>query len=263
MDAIISWLNDKKNMPIVIAAAAIILVLFFVFMKMTGKIGGSATKKDGAETTATATGTAPAAGMMPGSPGMSGMPGMMPGAPGMGGTDQTQVAAAPVVKLSPMLPYRKDPFQPLGGQPSKAQRLASMIPSLPHIRLQPVSVEIPESDIQETLPPQPTRRVAGVMWNGQVSALLETNGEMDIVRPGKIIDKGNSKVVVEKIHSDSVILKTLDTKKPMYIRVGLAGSPNAASAANTGANMPGGMMPTMPGGMMPTMPGMMPGIIGQ
>lgn len=265
MDAIISWLNDRKNMPIVIAIAAILLVLFFVLMKVTGRIGGSAEKEEGttvaqggAGSTTGTQGSVPGAmpGMMPGAPMM---PGMMPGM--MGGTSQqATVAAAPAVKQPPMLPYRKDPFEPLGGQPSKIDRLASMIPSVPRVRLQPVTVELPDSALAEALPPQPNRRVAGIMWNGKVSALLETNGEIDIVKPGSVINKGNSKVVVEKIMPDSVILKTLDTKKPHTIRVGLAGSPSAAAASPI-TSMPG--MPTMPGMMpgAPMMPGMMPGAI--
>ena len=81
-----------------------------------------------------------------------------------------------------------------------------------------------EVEVTEVLPPQPYRRMAGVLWNGRVSAILETNGETDIVRPGMDITRGNSRVRVESIQQDCIILKTLDTRTPMTIKVNMAGS---------------------------------------
>jgi hypothetical protein len=73
-------------------------------------------------------------------------------------------------------------------------------------------------------------------------------------------------VLVESIQKNAVILKTLDTKKPMRIVVSLMGSPNASSNDNTANTMGNGMSNMMMPGGMPTMPGgmpmMMPGVIG-
>lgn len=256
MDAIISWLNDKKNLPIIIAGVAVILIVFFVFMFMSGKKKSTDTAADATKTT-TATTTASQT-----APGM--MPGMMPGMPGMTGMGaQTAVAEAPPGEdLPPMLPYRKDPFVPLDPTPipTKTDRIIAQIPAAPRARLFPSAPSLAETAKEEVLPPQPTRRVAGVMWNGQVSAILETNGQYDVVRPGSVVNKGNSKVVVEKIQSDSIVLKTLDTDKPMTIKVGLAGSPSASTGTSTSA--PGMITPTMPGGgISPMVPGVMPGMM--
>ncbi|MHB0999328.1 MAG: hypothetical protein ACYC27_08775 [Armatimonadota bacterium] len=282
MDGIFTWINDKKNLPIVIAAAAIILVLFFVFMKMTGKIGGSkqqaGTEGKAGTNIAGTTGTG-SPNMMATNPMSSGMPGggmqmpsgmpMMPGGMSGMGTNDTQPAAPPGIKLPPMLPFNKDPFQHVGGEPTKADLLTAKLSNLSHTRFAPMPLDFKQSDVQESLPAQPNRRLAGILWNGKVSAMLETNGEMDIIRPGMVLDKGNSKVIVDSIQANSVILKTLDTKKPFTIKINLTGSPNAASQNATAIPgnmmMPGGMpggMPMMPGGMMPGgMPGGMPGMI--
>lgn len=278
MDGIISWLNDKKNLPIVIAAAAIIILLIVVFLKMSGKLGGASKEKttasatDAASSATSATGTTGASGApstVPGMPGM--MPGGMPGMPGMGGTQQAAEPETPGIQLPPMLPYRKDPFVQIGGTPSKRDELIAKLPSLSHTRFAPMQVNLLDTSSKvENLPPQPTRRLAGILYNSRVSAILETNGVMDIIKPGTVLDRGNSKVLVESIMKNAVVLKTLDTKKPMRIVVSLMGSPNASSNDNPVNNMGGGNMmmpggmPTMPGGM-PMMPGgmpMMPGVIG-
>ncbi len=74
-----------------------------------------------------------------------------------------------------------------------------------------------------------------MLWNGRVSAILETEGEVDIVRPGQEISTGQSRVRVERIEPDAIILKTLDTKEPMTIRVNMAGSiAGRGGAARTG-----------------------------
>ena len=274
MDGIISWLNDKKNLPIAIAGLAIVILIIVIFLRMSGKLGGGAAKET---TTASSTGeagtsgtvgtTSPTGGMMPGM-----MPGGMPGMMGSTtGTEQASAPAAPRIKLSPMLPYRKDPCVQIGGSPTKRDQLIASLPSIGHQRLAVMQVNLLDTSASaENMPQQPTRRLAGILYNSRVSAILETNGVMDIVTPGSILDRGNSKVLVESIQKNVVVLKTLDTKKPMRIVVGLMGSPNAANTDNA-PNMPGGMPGMMPGGMpgipgmpgMPGIPGMnMPGMIG-
>lgn len=63
--------------------------------------------------------------------------------------------------------------------------------------------------------------------NGRISAILVTEGVTDIVRPGMMIDRGGSRVLVESIEPNAVILKTLDTRIPHTIRVNLAGELDA------------------------------------
>lgn len=235
MQAFKAWIQDKKNMPIVLAGTGIVLVLaILMILKMNGFIGG------------TKQAAMPQPGMpgapMPGQPGMPAEPGMSP-APGAPTGDMTQPGAAPPVPgappapttpgietqqaaLAPMLPYRKDPFMPLQGMPKTSDMLAALLPSLSRPRLAPapVSENAGIATAEEVLPPQPFRRMSGVLWNGKVSAILETNGETDVVIPGKELTRGNSRVRVESINQDSVILKTLDTKTPFTIRVTMAGS---------------------------------------
>jgi len=238
MEKLTAWLSDKKNLPIVVAGASIVLILAVLFMlKMTGTIGGGG---GGGEIT-------PDMGMpLPGQPGVPG-PGA-PGAPPAGPVTPTPGAPGPgpgapappgatVAVMPPMLPYRKDPFLPLTGLPTKQDVMAMMLPALRRPRIAPAPVPPLTAEgggvtVTEVLPPQPFRRMAGVLWNGSVSAILETNGETDIVRPGMEITRGNSKARVESIQQDCIILKSLDTKTPYYIRVSMRG-------AVTGPNAPG------------------------
>jgi hypothetical protein len=232
MDAIQAWIKDRKNLPIVAAGTLIIVVLAVLLsLRMTGMIGG------GGGQMSSDTGVPPYGGQPgmpqpgvpgPGGPQSPGMPipqggpptGPIPGAP--------QQAAVPAsAQLAPMLPYRKDPFLPLAGVPTRSDKLAYILPMLRRPRIAPAPVIREtggEVEVTEVLPPQPYRRMAGVLWNGRISAILETNGETDIVRPGKEITRGNSRVRVESIQQDCIILKTLDTRTPMTIKVNMAGS---------------------------------------
>ena len=235
MDAIQAWIKDRKNLPIVAAGTLIIVVLAVLLsLRMTGMIGGGGQMSSDADV--------PPYGGQPGMP-QPGMP--QPGVPGPGGPvypgmplppggqlatpgAPQQAAAVPAsAKLAPMLPYRKDPFLPLSGVPTKKDYIAYILPSLRRPRIAPAPVWREtggEVEVTEVLPPQPYRRMAGVLWNGRVSAILETNGETDIVRPGMDITRGNSRVRVESIQQDCIILKTLDTRTPMTIKVNMAGS---------------------------------------
>jgi hypothetical protein len=113
-----------------------------------------------------------------------------------------------------------------------------MLPTVSHIRIAPAPVYHEKNTEfaaaqDEVMPPQPQRRMAGVMLDSKISAILETNGEDDIVTPGTVVTRGGSKVSVESISPDQIVLKTLDTTKPFIIRVNMAGS-------MSGEGMPGG-----------------------
>lgn len=246
MDKFKAWAEDKKNQPILIAIVVIVLLgAVFTVLKTSGMIGGGgAPSQDmsgvspGAATTPDAGGAAgPSASTTPPvGGGTAAVPNATAGAPAgapAGGVTTT--------KLAPILPYRKDPFLPYSGMPTRKDVISVLLPSLrrPRIAPAPVVNEGPTQTAAEVPPPQPFRRMAGVMWNGHVSAILETAGETDIVRPGMELSRGNSRVRVESITQDSVILKTLDTRTPMTIKVGMAGSVtgNSATATPSGPDM--------------------------
>jgi hypothetical protein len=259
MDALKAWLQDKKNMPIVLAATGIVFVLaILLILRMNGFIGGP---KQAAIPDAGMPG-APAPGQgMPPQPGMPAEP-PPPGTPPAPGTAPAPTSAAgQQAALAPMLPYRKDPFVDLRGARTTADVLASMLPRLSRPRLAPAPVSETEmASAEEVLPPQPFRRMSGVLWNGKVSAIMETNGETDVVRPGMELTRGNSKVRVESITQDSIILKTLDTRTPFTIKVNMAGSV-ASATGGPASQQPiyGGSGPIYPGappGAEPPPPGM-------
>ncbi len=253
MDKVRAWLQDSKNLPIVAAGTAILLIVVaFMFLKLYGVIGG---------------GGAPAEptmemGQQPDTQQQTGSPEPLPpgfetqagqAQPTQTPTEPTTAPApttmetTPVAKQPPMLPYRKDPFMAFSGPPTKTQALMALIPSVQRIRIAPADVRPKaqakvEEEAEEVLPPQPFRRVAGILWNGKVKAILETEGEVQIVQPGDIITKGGSKVRVESIEPDGVVLKTLDTRVPMPIKVQLAGS--IAARQSTGASQTGGGSPS-------------------
>ena len=264
MEAITAWLKDRKNLPIVVAGTSVIVILVaLVFLKITGKIGGKA----GPPADMGMAGYPPSPGMPaepgmpggegppmgPGAPGMEGYPPSagMPGAPagpGMPGAEAPPVGpAAPGVpvavlaKVAPMLPYRKDPFMSFSGPPKKEDALTVLLPNVSRVRLAPASVSgVTDLAAVFGIVPQPFRRMAGVLWNGRVSAILETNGETDIVRPGMELTRGGSRVRVEAIQANCIMLTTLDTGTPRTIEVPMAGSISRAGAAQAGYNPPAG-----------------------
>jgi hypothetical protein len=73
------------------------------------------------------------------------------------------------------------------------------------------------------------------MWGSTVKAIIESGGKTYIVVPGQQIP--DERVRVESIEPSGVILSTLDTKRPMMIRVNLAGSPTAQAQADAGPEM--------------------------
>jgi len=229
MNAFSAWLQDKKNLPVVLAGTGIVFVLaILMILKMNGIIGkpkqavvpnagapGMPVPQPGmpAADMTVPGGAPPAPGAAPSAPGAPPTPGAAPAPAAAGAAPGTLQA-----KLAPMLPYRKDPFMPLYGIPKKSDVIAALLPSLRRPRLAPAPVSEAEiASAEEVLPPQPFRRMSGVLWNGKVSAILETNGETDVVRPGMELTRGNSRVMVESITQDSVILKTLDTRTPFTV----------------------------------------------
>lgn len=249
------WLNDPKNKPIVIggAVAVILIVAVAMFMFMGG--GGQQPAP-----TQTATGPTPAGGFSPeglpedqptpGGPSPAGMGGPMMGGPMMGRTDGAgaaqQVAEAPK-EGKPPSQYRVDPFKPLPWEAdiSKPPILSVVTP----VRLQPIPTYKPKEEEQEdVLPPQPYRRVAGIMWGQSVAAIIETQGDLPrVVKPGDTLDG----MRVARIEPNQVVLSTLG-KKPREITVKLGAPITPVGRAFPGY---GGGAPGVPGGMPGAPPG--------
>ncbi len=71
------------------------------------------------------------------------------------------------------------------------------------------------------------RRMAGLLLNDRVFALIEENGKTEIVQPGQMLNDGLARVA--RIEKDKVILKTTGTPS-RYITVTMAASPKVAEA---------------------------------
>lgn len=232
MDKIKAFMSDKKNTPIVGAVAGIVLVLVVLFyLKQFGIIGAGGGGTDyasdsGASTTDSMSTPADMSTSGEQPPDGTSVDQASTGAsPDGGGGQASPPPAGPADKIPPMLAYRKDPFMGFSGPPKKEDAMMAVLPSLRRIRLAPVRVLPPEEEaveIEEVLPPQPVRRVAGIMWGSQVKAIIESGGKTYVKMPGEII--AEERVRVERIEPTGVILTTLDTKRPMSIRVNLAGA---------------------------------------
>jgi hypothetical protein len=244
------WLKDKKNQPIVAIVAAVVIVGALFFMLRPMLFGGNASRS--------APAAAPNAGMPMAGPDMSGAP--MP--PGMPSTPAQVTNAAPVQPMqtaqvsagtTPMEPWRADPFLPVGYKPLKkgpARKLPIVDFPFPRIPLPP------KERIQDMVPDavQPSRRMAGLLLNNRVYAIIESNGSSEIVQPGDTLK--DRLAIVEKIEQDKVVLKTTD-KRPRYIVVRMAASPrtdlnvgvDASPRSSGGRTRPAGgpMMPPIPG----------------
>lgn len=258
------WLKDKKNQPIVAAIAAIVIVGVAALLYFTMFKGDS----DSAESAPPQVDPAGMDGGMPPMPGgMPPMPGAMPqdGAQGM---DQGAApAAAPAAKTggdqataAPIEVARKDPFLPIGYKPPPK----GVRKPIPHITDFPfISLPHPRRDEDEKKnekeEPQPSRRMAGLLLNGRVYAIIETNGKTEVVQPGDTLD--DRLAMVERIEQDKVVLKTITGAKPRYITVRMAAAPKTdyvtTSSGSESAPLgpyTGGPMPPMPFPMGPPMP---------
>lgn len=232
------WLNDKKNLPIIGAVTGVILVAAVALVWMSMR--GSAPTPP--EETRTAYPTGPEA------PAPMGAPEATPYAAAPPTATTVQPAAAttttegePGVKVS-LLPSRSDPFLPFNYKPPKYR-------PKPRIMLPPIGplvtrwednlgkTKLPEEPV---LPPQPVRRMSGVMYNGRVYAMLETGGETIVVKPGDIVENGN--VRVDAIEPDRILLSWLRTPKPIPIEVRLS----EGTGAESGMAAPAETMPVMP-----------------
>ncbi len=257
------WVKDPKNQPIVAAIAIVVIIgvgIFYYF---------SFIKPPAPAPAATETAPAPGAEVAPASaPGAA-----PPPAPGMdpaatAGTPDPSAGTAPaasapaastsaqVASVTPMETWRSDPFMPIGHKAKKAVRVTPPIRDFPFVTLPGVrgrkQVEQESPEIQ-----QPPRRMAGILLNDRVYAIIESNGGSEVVQPGDYLK--DRLAMVQKIEPDRVVLKTVD-KKPRYITVKMARSAREETPTTPGPSSVGGPRVPMPMPMGPPPPG--PGLGG-
>ena len=266
------WLKDKKNQPIIIAVAIVIILgvafcgwWFFVRQpsqpsESTGTQAQTPppdSAPTGAQSAAPANPEQPAAGTPPGAappPGATAptasAPAGQPGAPT--GTPAQAGAAQPsqVASVKPMETWRADPFLPIGYKPPKQVRVVPPIRDFPFEKLFQHQRK-PTKAHQTAEIQQPSRRMAGILLGDRVYAIIETNGVTQVVQPGDYTT--DRLAIVQKIEPDKVVLKTVD-EKPRYVTVRMAASPTvqSPSAPSTPVNpvLPGprGAAPPLPPG---------------
>ena len=71
------------------------------------------------------------------------------------------------------------------------------------------------------------RRMAGILYGGAVSAILETGTDSIVVKPGDIVENGTMRV--DRIEPDCIVLRAL-VGKPRTVQVRMAASQNVAAA---------------------------------
>jgi hypothetical protein len=97
--------------------------------------------------------------------------------------------------------------------------------------------------------PQPYRRLSGIIVGDSVYALMDTGGQIEIIRPGMRVP--NTEWTVVSIDEEKAILRRTGNKVPRQITVRLESPPPGMGGGgmNTGG-APGGAPGGMPGGPM-------------
>lgn len=199
-----------------------------------------------------------------------GMPGAMPGAPGAAPAGPSGPKPPPIVEGRPAPDPDRDPF--VSKYIFPPQRPPAYSFALP-IRLappyQPEEPKTRDIDPELRLGPLPyvQRRVAGVLYNGGISAILETgtpgmNSIVEIVTPGAQVASGIPGIpymIVDSITIEEMVLRAPDGRTTAVKLSNLpAGVADALRGSAGGAGMPGapgGGFPGAPGGGFPGAPG--------
>lgn len=225
------WLKDPKNQPKVAIGLSALIVLalvamYFLYFKGPSDDTGMMAQPEeppvetvvGPDTVADATSAPP--------------------------PPATQVASS-----GPLETWRSDPFMPLGYKPPAK---TAFRPRPPILDFPFVTLPRRLDDEAAQAPPelvQPVRRMAGILVNDRIFAIIESNGESEIVQPGDTLK--DRLAVVEKIERDKVVLKTKDAK-PRYLIVRMAASTRAPSPTSDTTMSPD--RPFVPGGTPRTPP---------
>lgn len=238
MQALQEWLNDKKNQPIILGGLGVVVVLVLLIWFFLLRPSGGGDEM----------GDIPPSDATQGVDATTGMP-AIPADPLAQPTGTEQAAAAPPAdKLDPLEESREDPFRPVFGPKPPRTRMTFTRnlprPDIRRVSLEPVVLGLGQEE--ETLPPQPQRRMAGLLKNDRVFAIIETEGRTSIVKPGDPIDEN---LVVDRILPDKVILRSTRLRTPVFIEVPKAAGDASRRESLTGA--PGG--PAGPTGPMSPM----------
>ena len=225
-------MTPKYKQQLAISAVLVVVVLaglyFFVFRKPKPEQTGPAARPTG--TTAAAPGTKAVAGKAPAAmskaealkallslPPGSLPPGLLPGAP-----------AGAVEK--PTEPYRPDPFANIF-PPPPPPRQPPPPPPLPaaiQVGIPPVFAQLLPSEGVREIAEREQGRMAGVLWNDRVYAIIETDTAIAVVQPGDTVD-GRT---VRSISPQEAILASKsgeEVKVPLRGAMGMA--PRVAPAA--------------------------------
>lgn len=230
------WLKDPKNQPIVAAIAAVVILTagfcaYWFGMRTPPSPAPAADQAQVQQDAAPVDGGAP---VDPAAdPGASPEPPAPEGAPAPEAAPAAQPEQVQVASLQPMETWRADPFQPIGyKQPAKIKPPKPRIMDFPFMKI-PIKFPVgggKGEKWEKPEQPQPSRRMAGLLLNDRVYAIIEANGVSQVVQPGDYTT--DRLALVERIESDKVILKTTD-EKPRYITVKMAAAPTVQSAESS------------------------------
>lgn len=230
------WLKDPKNQPVVagilIGIILVVAVLMYFLYFKPPSTETAAEIPAATEPTATEP-TAPAA------------PAPAPSAP----VAPSQAPTGPQVQFASATPieaWRPDPFLPMGYRPPDKNK-PKPHPPITDLPVPGRLFDWTKSTDKGGAPElaQPARRMAGLLVNGVVLAVIESNGESEIVRPGDTLK--DRLASVERIDRDKVVLKTKDVK-PRYIVIRMASSPRGGVSSGS---EPSSRPITGPGGVEP------------
>jgi hypothetical protein len=239
----------KKQLMIAGALVAVVaLVLVFVAFRSRGgeevtppteiatspgpmAVGGAALPSAGGGTGAAAPG-----------------PGAMPGAGVASATDIGIMKPPPNAK--PRVAPRKDPFQPFPLPPEwleviRRMNQAAQPPLIYQLGLPAVAVRTTYVSGPSTATPglpyavaAGSRRMSGILWDGRVWAIIETDdGQSHVVKPGDVLDDGSR---VTAISRDSMVVAQAGQRQT----VGMKGKPAPAAAPAGGVAPTGVFTPT-------------------
>lgn len=221
------WLKDPKNTPIVGAIAGVIVLgaLFSLWFFVLRTPSAPPVPEDQAAMTTEAVdpnATPDAVPMDAGAP-----PPAPDGIDPAASAPVTPPAGEHVASAQPMETWRADPFLPIGYKPPPKAKVQPKprIADFPFMKL-PIKIVTAGvgKKVEKPEIAQPSRRMAGILLDDRIYAIIETNGVSQVVQPGDYTT--DRLALVERIESDKVVLKTVD-EKPRYITVKMASSPIA------------------------------------
>jgi len=249
------WLKDKKNLPIVAAIGALVLIGAIVLILFET---GVLPPQPAPTAVAVSSPNAAPPGVLPaGAPPSQMVPGGMQTRSIPPGAAPGQAAAAGLKTPAPPLNAAKgpDPFKVPGYHPFRVSQAAvdalRVRNALPLVFIQQYT---PKDQLMlktkrgtQAVNPLTTTpevsssmRMSGVITSdNSIKALLESNGVSTQVQPGDTVDGGK----VLSIQADGLTLRTSDNR---LVRVPLSGTPTGGNSPYSGGGYPGNGAPGFP-----------------